>query len=225
MTAPAEVRDTWREARSGARSDGLVPALTLLSRALSPGATPRGPGGHAIAPRELLDGLDESEEEQALSVLPPGLAALRPGSGHSTDSDRSATPHFGTGLAWLRLGLSERLRETCVAHLASRQVEGSPLLLQQFVKVTLADALIDQLEIEGVLDDLAEAQAGAEAGSAPEIARLQAQITAVDRALLRLLGAHGFTADGPGAEAYASELLAGVYGGEHDDEECPRGNV
>ncbi|MBO1420367.1 hypothetical protein J0670_37935, partial [Streptomyces sp. FH025] len=54
MTVPAEVREHWREARTSARNDGLVPALTLLSRALSPSTPPRGPRGHAVVPRELL---------------------------------------------------------------------------------------------------------------------------------------------------------------------------
>ncbi|MFI5649179.1 hypothetical protein [Kitasatospora sp. NPDC051705] len=221
MTVPAEVREHWREARTSARNDGLVPALTLLSRALSPGVAPRGPRGHAVVPRELLGDLPEFDEEEdgdggadpvpGLAVLGPAATAPAPAGPDSHD--------WGTGLAWLRLGASERLREACTAYLAARQVEGTSLLLQQLVKGALADVLIDHLEIEGVLDDLAE-------GVAPDsplapvlpldaaaLARLQAQITQADRALLRLLGAHGFTADGPGRTAYASELLADVYCG------------
>ncbi|MFD7450277.1 hypothetical protein [Kitasatospora sp. NPDC059827] len=230
MTVPAEVREHWRQARANARGDGLVPALTLLSRALSPGAPPRGPRGHAVVPRELLDGYRESTPDPASAPVPapaPGLAVLPPATTTASDpTPAGADPHtWATGLAWLRLGASERLREACVAHLAARTVEGTSLLLQQLVKGALADALIEQLEIAGVLDDLAgdphEAEAhplgthplGTHPLDARALARLQAQITEVDRALLRLLGAHGFTADGPGRDAHASELLADAYCG------------
>ncbi|MFI9360454.1 hypothetical protein ACIG5E_05265 [Kitasatospora sp. NPDC053057] len=234
MTVPAEVREHWREARASARSDGLVPALTLLSRALSPGAPPCGPRGHAVVPRELLDEygdlaetVDSTRNTGGPSDAMPGLAVLRP-----TATERTSPgpdPHtWGTGLAWLRLGHSERLREACVAYLAARKVEGTSLLLQQLVKGALADALIEQLEIGSVLDELAEEAPdteGAEGAEEPDLlspsrpldaralARLQAQITEVDRALLRLLGAYGFTSEGPGRAAYASELLADVYCG------------
>ncbi|MBD0696091.1 hypothetical protein [Streptomyces sp. CBMA123] len=235
MTVPAEVREHWREARAGARTDGLVPALTLLSRALSPGAPPRGPRGHAVVPRELLDGYGDLPDEEALGPL-PDLAVLHPAPRTPaapiptprTPADSDPPPRtpadpgprpWDTGLAWLRLGHSERLREACVAYLAARRVEGTSLLLQQLVKGALADALIEQLEIAGVLDGLAEADeecdpcTPAHPLDARSLARLQAQITEVDRALLRLLGAHGFTAEGPGRDAYASELLADVYCG------------
>ncbi|MER6301364.1 hypothetical protein ABT247_17605 [Kitasatospora sp. NPDC001539] len=228
MTVPAEVREHWREARTGARTDGLVPALTLLSRALSPGAPPRGPRGHAVVPRELLDeyggygeSVEDGEAPGADDGALAGLAVLHP----AADARTPPGPDpqlWGTGLAWLRLGHSERLRGACVAYLAARRVEGTSLLLQQMVKGALADALIEQLEIAGVLEQLTEAADGAEEGDplaparpldARAVARLQAQITEVDRALLRLLGAYGFTAEGPGRAAYASELLADVYCG------------
>ncbi|MFD4400542.1 hypothetical protein [Kitasatospora sp. NPDC058478] len=224
MTVPAEVREHWQEARTSARNDGLVPALTLLSRALSPGVAPRGPRGHAVVPRELLGeyaefGDDEDGDEDGNGGLDPvpGLAVLSPAD--ATRAPAGPDAHdWGTGLAWLRLGASERLREACLAYLAGRQVEGSSLLLQQLVKGALADVLIDHLEIEGVLDDLTEGPddsppAPARPLDGPALARLQAQITQADRALLRLLGAYGFTAEGPGRAAYASELLADVYCG------------
>ncbi|MFJ2865086.1 hypothetical protein [Kitasatospora sp. NPDC087314] len=221
MTVPAEVREHWREARTSARNDGLVPALTLLSRALSPGVAPRGPRGHAVVPRELLGDLAESGDDDADGDRDPvpGLAVLGP-AGPPPDPSAPDARNWGTGLAWLRLGASERLREACLAYLAARQVEGSSLLLQQLVKGALADVLIDHLEIEGVLDDLADGSGPDDSPLAPglpldgpALARLQAQITQADRALLRLLGAYGFTAEGPGRAAYASELLADVYCG------------
>lgn len=252
MTVSAEVREHWREARVSARADGLVPALTLLVRALSPGASPRGPRGHAVLPKELLEefaameaedarraeqaGRDagaehhdrpehpESKELRDDDAPVPGLAVLRPGEGGADAVARSVSPSasrdWSTGLAWLRLGVSERLRDASIAYLAVRQVEGTSLLMQQMVKGALADVLIEHLEIEGVLDDLADGidRVAVPLGPRPpmderELARLQAQITRADRTLLRLLGAHGFTAEGPGMTAHASELLADVYCG------------
>ncbi|MEV7597966.1 hypothetical protein AB0O91_11365 [Kitasatospora sp. NPDC089797] len=217
MTVPAEVREHWREARASARNDGLVPALTLLSRALSPGAPPRGPRGHAVVPRELLEEYRDLAEPDTPDPL-PGLAVLPPEPGPRPRP--APDPQlWGTGLAWLRLGHSERLRAACVAYLAARTVEGTSLLLQQMVKGALADALIEQLEIAGVLDELAgpdrpdDPFLSCHPLDARALTRLQAQITEVDRALLRLLGAHGFTAEGPGRDAHASELLADVHCG------------
>ncbi|MGV9884737.1 hypothetical protein [Streptomyces sp. NPDC003006] len=232
MTVSTEVREHGHEARVNARADGLVPALTLLTRALSPGAPPRGPRGHAVLPKELLDefaAMERSEDGGTSTGTAsesdgplPGLAVLRPGAG-GHEPPPGAGPAFldwNAGLAWLRLGMSERLRDACIAYLAARQVEGASLLMQQMVKGSVADVLIEHLEIEGVLDDLTD---GAGPGGAPlgprqpvderTLTRLQAQITRADRALLRLLGAHGFTAGGPGMDAHASELLADVYCG------------
>ncbi|WP_217166775.1 hypothetical protein [Streptomyces sp. AC512_CC834] len=211
MTVPADVREHCREARDHARTDGLVPALTLLTRALSPKAPPRGPRGHAVLPKELLDEFAameaEGDEHREDDVPVPGLTVLRSSGAGAPDGPEPQL--WGAGLAWLRLGMSERLREACMAHLGARQVEGTSLLMQQMVKGALADVLIDHLEVEGVLSELTDGS-----GDDRVLDRLQDQITRADRTLLRLFGAHGFTQDGPGPTAHASELLADVYRGE-----------
>ncbi|MEU3859153.1 hypothetical protein AB0F03_17545 [Streptomyces sp. NPDC028722] len=274
MTVPPEVRQHCRQARTSARTDGLVPALTLLLRALSPKTPPRGPRGHAILPKELLAefAAEEAEAEAAAradetrhagdaeqvgdtgdtegagsaerperaeddstadtpGTLPgeggPGAggaraarvetAGLLPGLALTRSAGaEEAAPEWGWAVAWLRLGMSERLRDACLAHLASRHTDGAPLLMQQMVKGTLAEVLLEHVEIEGVLDDLTAGRTGPLGPLRPtddrHLAALQEQITRADRTLLRLLGAHGFTADGPGAGAHASELLADAYG-------------
>ncbi|WP_199566927.1 hypothetical protein [Streptomyces triticagri] len=239
MTAPAGTerqdapgRTDPRTYRDAAREDGLVPALTLLTRALEPGAVPRGPGGHAVLPREVVEeagvpaesagaGADRpygagrslagalglavldppADREPYASPNPDGTAAQPPCAGTGTGTD------WTTGLAWLRLGSSEALRDLCLKWLAERESEGSSLLMKQMVKGALAEVLIEQLEIAAVLES---------GPSAPVVERLQEQITGADRGLLRLLGAYGFTGDGPGRDAYASELLADVYRGAGD---------
>ncbi|QUI33089.1 hypothetical protein H9W91_21185 [Streptomyces alfalfae] len=200
------VRAEWQECRESAREDGLVPALTLLGRALSPGALPRGPGGHAVVPRALLEENAAQRAEAAPHVPAPllgeetGLAVLAPPAGGAQEPPLPEA--WRTGLAWLRLGASEALRDACVAYLAGRESEGTALLMKQMVKGTLAEVLIEHLEIEGALG---------EGPGGDAVRRLQEQITRTDRTILRLLGAHGFTGDGPGRDAYVSELLADVY--------------
>ncbi|MFJ7151880.1 hypothetical protein ACIQVT_27445 [Streptomyces sp. NPDC100445] len=359
MTVPPDVRQHCRQARTSARADGLVPALTLLLRALSPKTPPRGPRGHAILPAELLaefaaedaaligrSGPENPGDERAGDTPntghPPDTGSLRAshtaqdtgtppgddahgapgalsgawaggvapvggvrdvevppstgdlGASHATQGTDTPTgdsvpdappgtddlgaprptqatgtpPVYGTAsvgdvtgaaaparadapgaggvgsggavglvpglvlsradggrdgagaewawaVAWLRLGMSERLRDACLAHLAARHAEGAPLLMRQLVKGTLAEVLLEHLEIEGVLDDVTAGRTGPLGPLRPaddrRLVALQEQITRADRALLRLLGAHGFTADGPGAGAHASELLADAY--------------
>jgi hypothetical protein len=65
----------------------------------------------------------------------------------------------------------------------------------------VADVLIEQLEVHAALTGM----------DAPGLAHLHQQITVADRALLRLLGAAGFLADGAGETAYRSEVLAEAY--------------
>lgn len=115
-----------------------------------------------------------------------------------------ADPALDLALVWLRLGLSERLREDAVGYLQGRTVgAGNPLLQQQLVKVAVAESLLDHLEVRAVLT-------GARPGtlSGPQLRDLQERLTAADRAQVRLLGASGYLSTGPGQVAYVSELLA-----------------
>ena len=110
------------------------------------------------------------------------------------------------GLVWVRLGLSEALRDSCVQYLRGRRSGDSTLLQQQLVKGALADALAEQLEIRAVL-----------AATRPDdvtpllVNGLNAQVTRTDRALLRLLGATSMLLGGPGEVAHVSELVADAY--------------
>jgi hypothetical protein len=107
------------------------------------------------------------------------------------------------GLVWLRFGLSEGLLDTCVQYLGGRVTGDTTLLRQQMVKGSIAEVLIEHLEIRAVLTQTEP--------SLETIAHLQQQISLADRVLLRLLGASGFVAGGPGEVAHLSELLADSY--------------
>lgn len=110
------------------------------------------------------------------------------------------------GLLWLRLGLSEGLRDACLTHLKGRRSGDSSILLQQMVKLQLAEVLTEQLELEALLLSCDIPSAGPS-----ELRRLHDRVTLTDRSLLRLFGAVGYLSDGPGLTAHVSELLAETY--------------
>lgn len=204
--------------RHTARTAGLAPALTALCAETLPGLLPCGPAGHAVVPvaiaatadRVWLSGTvshrpDGAEEALSTVALADGALTMlrhRPPEHPDRTENRDGTA-WESGLVWLRLGLSERLLDTCVRYLGDRTTGESTLLRQQLVQGAVADVLIEQLEVRAVLT-------GAEPTSA-HVAHLQDQITRADRAALRLLGAGGFLAGGPGTIAHLSELLAEAH--------------
>ncbi|MBP2702768.1 hypothetical protein JOL79_02995 [Microbispora sp. RL4-1S] len=198
--------------RAAAREDGLVAALRLLNEETGGGALAHGPAGHAVAPvAPAAPAGGTATVVRTIELHGDTLVALRDPQG------RRARPAWSLGLLWLRLGLSEALLDHCLAYLGERTSGDTPLLLQQMVKGQLAEAVTDHLEIETLLagtepDDLGDDTA----------AWLHERVTRADRTLLRLLGGSGFRADGPGATADVSELLADAYAGRDRTEEVNR---
>lgn len=198
--------------RRTARENGLAQALTVLSGEALPGVLPCGPGGHAVVPAAVAatagriwqDGREYDRAAGEEEVLRRGgpLVALR----HRPGGPAGIVDHGGwtLGLVWLRLGLSEGLLDACVRYLDSRACGDSTVLRQQMVKGAVADVLIEQFEVHAVLTGV----------DAPDLAHTHRQITVADRALLRLLGASGYLADGAGETAYLSEVLAEAYAAE-----------
>lgn len=197
--------------RETARQQGYGAALASLHREAGANALQWGPSGHAIASAETADqfatGMAASHvagQKDRVTTAPldgAGLVALR----CSTLPPLPPSEYvpWALRLTWLRLGLSSALLDGCMEYLGGRTTGGEPLLKQQLLKGALADALIAHLEIETAL-------AGG-AMTVPDLADLNHDITLADRGLLRLLGARGFTLDGPGRSAYVSEMLADVY--------------
>jgi hypothetical protein len=213
--------DQWSRCHRVARADGVAAALTELASAVLPGLLPCGPAGHAIVPAEISAGtrkvwsdgvtVDRTAcTETALGVidLPGGPVELQrhrvPGGVNGFAPAQRAA--WTLGLVWLRLGLSEELRETAMRYLNGRRTGNSTLLQQQMVKSTVADGLIEHLEVRAVLT-------GVGPGDLPDtvLNHLHAQLTEADRALVKLLGASGYLAGGPGQVAHVSELLAEAY--------------
>ena len=212
----ATTTTTLSRCRHAARMAGLAPALTMLCAKMLPGLLPCGPAGHAVVPVEIAasagrvwlggavssraDGTEKTLSTVALTGGALTLLHHRPAEHTETSCDATA---WGLGLVWLRLGLSEGLLDACVRYLGGRKAGDATLLQQQLVKGSIAEVLIEQLEVHAVLTGTGL--------TANTLAHLQEQITLADRALLRLLGASGFLAGGPGEVAHLSELLAEAY--------------
>lgn len=206
MTAGAPLGGRiWEAVHRAARDEGLAPALTALCEAVGGDRLPRGPRGHGLYAAGAV--LPAGAVRLAAADLPGGPVVMVR---HEGDGDGKEDAAFGLGLVWLRLGLSERLREDVVAYLQGRTVgDGNPLLQQQLLKSAVAEALLEHLEVRAVVE-------GAVPGvlSGAVLDDLQERLTLADRAQVRLLGASGYLSTGPGQVAYVSELLA---------EACPAG--
>ncbi|WP_433687906.1 acyl-CoA dehydrogenase family protein [Micromonospora carbonacea] len=205
----------WPSMLAVAHASGWSAALTALHAAVDPGVVVLGPAGHGLVPDELAataDRLRQGEWEWApadtverLDTGVPGLTGLRarrPVTAVRVPEARSWT----TALAGLRLGLSYRLLEGALRYLDRRYTGNVVLLQHSVVKSAVADVVMEQLQVRCALDG-----AGPDGLDAPAVADLHAQITAVDRAGVRLLGAHGYVEGGPGSTVYVSELLADAY--------------
>jgi len=207
-----------------ARTEGLAHALSVLQSAVLPGMLPCGPGGHAVVPVDVAASArqvwragvvsDRSSADEAIlltAALPDGgVVALRLRADPTGTFDGCAEDGmtWALGLLWLRLGSSEGLLDACTAYLGERHTGESSLLHQQMVQGAIAEVLIDHLEIRAVLADAHPGHL-----SPATLADLHDRITWADRALLRLLGASGFVAGGPGQVAQISEILAEVHTG------------
>lgn len=190
---------------------GPMEALTELHGTAGDGVLVPGPAGHVVAPDALVrharlvlrsGQVADRDPNVERDLTPPpladlGLRALCLGAG---------TPSPQAEVVWLRLGLSRRLLAACVDHLAARVVGDAALVNQQLVRAALGEAWTAHASVEtglSVLDDL----------DGEAVRDLHDLLTSTDRDLLVLLGAAGFTIDGPGSAAYVSELLSDVYTG------------
>ncbi|MBB4161478.1 MULTISPECIES: hypothetical protein [Streptomyces] len=181
-----------------ARREGLAPALRLLLREHGPRSAPRGPSGFALLPEDWAAGCTVLRRYPLAGGPVVVVRDPRPApEGGGGALDRSE-------LLRLRLGVVEGLRDACVDHLAARPSGESTVLMQPMVKGQLAEALAQQLELSALLDSGTRPQG-------PFLRNVHGQITRNGRSLLRLLGAYGYLADGPGATAEASELLADIH--------------
>lgn len=211
---------TWALCRRLAKQDGLLAGLRVVQQTAGHGVLPVGPRGHVVvtgtlaatATRLSRGGVRSDRGQDRETVLGSWpladptdgsgdtLVALRIGErARPDDPPAGAADHgWATGLAWLRFGLAERLLGQCLDYLATRTTGDRRLLDLQLVRGDLGDSKLALLEIEGTLT-----------GCPP--VHVHRELTKVDRMTLRLMGASGFLADGPGLHASLSELIAGAY--------------
>ncbi|SDW50137.1 hypothetical protein SAMN05421504_101760 [Amycolatopsis xylanica] len=186
----------------------------------APGAVVVGPHGYAYASPERL------------SVTTRWIAAKDGSVLECTGKDEFAHPVTdGLGVSCVRisaraahrgepssfghrlLGAHVDLLDNVVAHtiddLAARTAEGSTLLGRQLVQAAIADAVVLVDEVRGM--------AGGAAMDRHVRARTFHCLVRGGRDLLRLLGAAGFLAGGPGGALLTAELAGTLYlGAGHD---------
>ncbi|MFY1583586.1 hypothetical protein [Micromonospora sp. HUAS LYJ1] len=207
--------DGWTRPYDTARSGGVEAALTALYDQVAAGALVAGPAGQALAPGDVGRAADRVwPGGTPLRQLTGVTAVTLPAPVRDADllavrglpgPDGSGWEPYRTwllGLAWLRLGSSAGLLDRARSQLAGRRAAGGPLLRQQLVQATLAEAVTDQLTVRALLTD---------PDPAVDLVQAHHQLTASDHVLLPVLGAAGYTEDGPGRAVYLSHLLADVY--------------
>ncbi|MEU4565480.1 acyl-CoA dehydrogenase family protein [Micromonospora sp. NPDC023956] len=189
------MRDTIRECEHAGHTDGLAVGL---GKALSGTAISAAPGGIAAVPSILVaEGAPVIPHEMASRE---GISFVRSGPSPAAPAELTA---LGARLGAVRLGVTRRLVERVVEHLAHRIVGGEPTLRKQLVQGTLADA---RLGIEAARRCLLVA---GHLGVA--VADVHDRLTALDWELAKLLGASGYVGQGPASSAYVSRLTANCW--------------
>nr|WP_052478828.1 hypothetical protein [Kibdelosporangium sp. MJ126-NF4]CEL20847.1 hypothetical protein [Kibdelosporangium sp. MJ126-NF4]CTQ98348.1 hypothetical protein [Kibdelosporangium sp. MJ126-NF4] len=186
--------------------------LDAAHEAVGPGAVVVGPGGYVYATTDRLDsaaGLDYTCRKWIAHPVTEsmGVSCVRL-VGHDATL---ASPLFRNRVVSAHVELLAGVVDHALGDLAGRFAEGSALLGRQLVQAGIADAamLVDEVRDMTsalVLDHRVHA-------------RTFHRLVRGGRALLRLLGASGFLADGPGGALMTAELVGTLYlsVGERDE--------
>ncbi|MEV6104997.1 hypothetical protein AB0M28_09805 [Streptomyces sp. NPDC051940] len=178
--------------RALARDTGPAAALAELHSALGAGW---GPGGHTLLPRSAPDPSD--------AVL---LLTLAVDSGDvgvwldERERDGDAGP-WSLGVAWIRVGLAERLLRLATAYVSGRKRGSQPLSSVSAVGVMIGDAA----------GNLAEANLLLEHDGEAGLPRAITAVADAQRTSLRMLGASGFLDEEPGRLGRAIDLLGDIF--------------
>lgn len=202
-TAPSMAR-VLVDACAVARTHGAAAALTALADVVPVACVP---GGYVLLPPDLTppDGAhrvaDVPTTEAPLTVwrVPPDGGVLAPRSA-------AADLTWRTGVAGVRLGLSERLLETACDRLRHRTVAGTATIDLPPVRLAIADATLAHLMSRALLSTVEDAL------SATTLGTVSAALDDSGRAVLNLFGAAGYLDDAPGRLARVSELLGHASG-------------
>jgi hypothetical protein len=155
------------------------------------------PTGHVLAsPGRLPDAPPGPLHRLGLAVAEAGPEAAF---GEGRAADRFAAGLLETHRELLRLVLAR-----AIGHLDGRTSAGSTLLSMQMVEGQLADIAMAINADEAVPPQLRDADRASRW-------RSHLRLVAAGRQLVRLFGASGFLADGPGADLYLAEVTGNVY--------------
>ncbi|MCW5253889.1 MULTISPECIES: hypothetical protein [unclassified Streptomyces] len=160
--------------------------------ALPGGAVPSGTGW-AVASAERLTG------GGPLPGTHGRLAARRAGG----PADPAAYGAFCGALLRLQWRTLAETLDDAVHRLGGRESEGGALLGRQLVRGAVADVALVLAESHDLLDLPGPGPARRH--------RVHRDLVAAGRTALRLHGAHGFTAEGPGPLLHLTELLGNTY--------------
>jgi hypothetical protein len=170
----------------------FVAALDACHDRAEPGAAVVSPSGWVIASAvRVADG----------TPVPGGWAELC-AARRDTPSAEHRRAVFADGLLRLQRQTLHQLLDTAVQRLDQRTSEGANLLNRQLVRGAVADVALALSEV----DDL-----GDRPGDARRRWLRHRDLVTAGRTLIKLYGASGFAADGPGRLVYLLELLGNTY--------------
>lgn len=129
--------------------------------------------------------------------LPAGLTSLTP---------RGDRPEVvGLRLAAVRIGLTRRLLDQALEHLAGRSGGGEPLIRKQLNLGAIGDILAALEVLRHYLD------VAADRPTREAIVDIHEQVTLLDWEVVKLFGASGGVADHPARALYVAELVANTW--------------
>ncbi|MFE2727328.1 hypothetical protein [Kitasatospora sp. NPDC059327] len=179
-------------------------ALDACHELAGPGALVTSPGGWAVASAARLPE----------GVPVPGGSAVLAVTGSGVPSPERARELFADGLLRLHRELLRGLLDAVVVRLGDRTSEGANLLNRQLVQSAVADvalALTEAADLLAIPDRTAARRH-----------RIHRGLVDAGRVAIKLYGASGFVADGPGRLLYLAELLGNTYllpdGRERDED-------
>lgn len=155
------------------------------------------PTGHVMAsPQRLADAPHGPLHRLGLAVMEAGPDAAF-GEGRAAD-------RFATSLLDLHRELLRQVLTQVIGHLGGRSSAGSTLLSMQMIAGQLADIALAVNADEAVPAERRDQDRHARW-------RSHLRLVAAGRQLVKLFGASGFLADGPGAALYLAEVTGNVY--------------
>lgn len=132
-----------------------------------------------------------------------GLAVTDAGPDCLFDVGRAAD-RFATGLLQIHRELLGQVLADAISHLDGRTSAGATLLSMQLVEGQLADIAMAMSADDAVPAPLRDADSRSRW-------RSYLRLAGAGRQLVKLFGARGYLADGPGADLYLAEVAGNIY--------------